>query len=235
MTFSLSHTPVSPLGLSFLTLKYNRSYEYCFLLFIAARFGIISTGRYCQKCTLHKPPRAHHYCACNRCVLRMDHHCVWLNNCVGYANYKNFFIFVIYTIVSCIYSLVCQYISFSSVKDSYFSVLCSCFILFTYYLQVISGLLLVLLTLALTIFMFWHVYLILQNKTTIEYHEGVRAMWLAEKGGYLYSYPYDLGAYENMISVLGPNTFCWVCPSSEQIGYGLHFHAGVDKLAGISF
>lgn len=26
-------------------------------------------------------------------------------------------------------------------------------------------------------------------------------MWLAEKGGYLYSHPYDLGAYENIISV----------------------------------
>lgn len=35
----------------------------------------------------------------------------------------------------------------------------------------------------------------------LQYHEGVRAMWLAEKGGDDYSHPYDLGAYENLISV----------------------------------
>jgi hypothetical protein len=35
----------------------------------------------------------------------------------------------------------------------------------------------------------------------LQYHEGVRAMWLAEKGGDLYHHPYDLGVYENLISV----------------------------------
>jgi hypothetical protein len=47
----------------------------------------------------------------------------------------------------------------------------------------------------------WHAYLILHNKTTIEYHEGVRAMWLAEKAGNIYHHPYDLGFYHNIVSV----------------------------------
>lgn len=34
-----------------------------------------------------------------------------------------------------------------------------------------------------------------------QYHEGVRAMWLAEKGGNVYSHPYDLGAFENLTTV----------------------------------
>jgi hypothetical protein len=34
-----------------------------------------------------------------------------------------------------------------------------------------------------------------------QYHEGVRAMWLAEKGGNVYAHPYDLGAYENLTTV----------------------------------
>ncbi|KAK1298040.1 putative S-acyltransferase [Acorus calamus] len=33
-----------------------------------------------------------------------------------------------------------------------------------------------------------------------KYHEGVRAMWLAEKVGNVYQHPYDLGIYENLVS-----------------------------------
>ncbi|KAK8705136.1 hypothetical protein V6N13_048744 [Hibiscus sabdariffa] len=68
---------------------------------------------------------------------------------------------------------------------------------------VISGLLLVPLSIALSVLLGWHIYLILQNKTTIEYHEGVRATRLAEKGGNVYKHPYDLGAFENLTTIAG--------------------------------
>ncbi|KAF2545952.1 hypothetical protein F2Q70_00023732 [Brassica cretica] len=55
--------------------------------------------RYCQKCSHFKPPRAHHCRVCKRCVLRMDHHCIWINNCVGHTNYKVFFVFVVYAVL----------------------------------------------------------------------------------------------------------------------------------------
>ncbi|CAO2189323.1 unnamed protein product [Urochloa humidicola] len=58
---------------------------------------------------------------------------------------------------------------------------------------IVCGVLLCPLALALMVLLGWHVYLILHNKTTIEYHEGVRAMWLAEKAGNLYHHPYNLG------------------------------------------
>ena len=46
---------------------------------------------------------------------------------------------------------------------------------------------------ALIILLIWHMYLLSHNKTTIEYHEGVRAMWLDEKAGQVYFHPYILG------------------------------------------
>lgn len=36
-----------------------------------------------------------------------DHHCQWINNCVGYWNYKAFFILVLYATIGSIYSTVC--------------------------------------------------------------------------------------------------------------------------------
>eukprot|EP00638_Chattonella_subsalsa_P000854 CAMPEP_0117758200 /NCGR_PEP_ID=MMETSP0947-20121206/15227_1 /TAXON_ID=44440 /ORGANISM="Chattonella subsalsa, Strain CCMP2191" /LENGTH=307 /DNA_ID=CAMNT_0005578323 /DNA_START=122 /DNA_END=1045 /DNA_ORIENTATION=- len=42
--------------------------------------------RWCDKCHLYKPHRAHHCRRCGRCVLRMDHHCPYLGNCVGRSN-----------------------------------------------------------------------------------------------------------------------------------------------------
>ncbi|EXC14788.1 putative S-acyltransferase [Morus notabilis] len=185
--------------------------------------------RYCQKCSHYKPPRAHHCRVCQRCVLRMDHHCIWINNCVGHANYKVFFVFLVYAVIACIYSLVLLVGSLTTDPQN------------DEEQSVISGMLLILLSVALSVLLGWHIYLVLENKTTIEYHEGVRAMWLAEKGGQVYSHPYDLGAYENLttilfylilmaldiylgsLQVLGPSIFRWMCLASGHIGSGLRF------------
>jgi len=50
----------------------------------------------CARCETYRPPRAHHCRICRRCVRRMDHHCPWINNCVGEWNQKYFLQFLIY-------------------------------------------------------------------------------------------------------------------------------------------
>mmetsp|Transcript_22251 Transcript_22251/g.27305 ORF Transcript_22251/g.27305 Transcript_22251/m.27305 type:complete len:110 (+) Transcript_22251:321-650(+) len=51
---------------------------------------------YCQTCRNWKPHRTHHCRICNVCVPKMDHHCPWIGNCVGYHNFKAFFLFCFY-------------------------------------------------------------------------------------------------------------------------------------------
>ena len=42
-------------------------------------------------------------------VLQFDHHCVWLNNCVGYNNYRAFLLTLFYVNLGCWYGIAMLY------------------------------------------------------------------------------------------------------------------------------
>ncbi|KAF9913434.1 palmitoyltransferase for Vac8p [Lobosporangium transversale] len=65
-------------------------------LSIAKRDG---RPRWCDICKIVKPDRCHHCSECDKCVLRMDHHCPWVRGCIGYNNHKFFYLFIFYASV----------------------------------------------------------------------------------------------------------------------------------------
>jgi len=67
--------------------------------------------KYCYTCELMKPNKSKvkHCKVCNKCVCRFDHHCTFINNCVGAGNHKAFvylLIFALTTVGTGVYRII---------------------------------------------------------------------------------------------------------------------------------
>lgn len=68
----------------------------------AQRTWQFGTATICEKTGLPRPDRAHYCKVSNKNVLRMDHYCPWLSNCVGFKNHKFFMLLAIYGAMSAV-------------------------------------------------------------------------------------------------------------------------------------
>jgi hypothetical protein len=71
---------------------------------------VIHLPNTCEHCALPRPARAKHCDICNHCVARFDHHCPWVNACVGAHNVRHFIAFLLSTATLCLYCVVLAYV-----------------------------------------------------------------------------------------------------------------------------
>ena len=184
----------------------------------------------CGRCPFlpPKPLRCHHCSTCSRCVLKMDHHCVWLNRCVAFRNYKYFIIFLFWSFVGCglvfgallqemIRELVDDTLSGKTVQFLVVAVFALVFMLFTFSLLV------------------YHMFLVSNNFTTLEQMDWRDAILNGETPKELVGVntssarpkmkdrPFNLGGWKNWKQVFGPNPLLWLLPIWSSEGTGLLF------------
>jgi|MDSZ01.1.fsa_nt_gb palmitoyltransferase len=176
--------------------------------------------RFCKKCECPKPARTHHCSVCRRCVMKMDHHCPWVNNCVGFYNYKYFVLFLVYMHAGCAYTAMsCGVFVWEGRGHGGVPVQKHGFLLFAFVLT-LSVLF------ALTLFLVWHAFLVATNQTTIEFYSNRFDASDARARGEVWRNPYNLGMRGNFEQVFGMSRhpLSWLLPSLKPPpGDGMEF------------
>ncbi|KAI8366111.1 DHHC palmitoyltransferase-domain-containing protein [Radiomyces spectabilis] len=184
----------------------------------------ITGPRFCKSCNIHKPPRAHHCRYCRRCVLKMDHHCPWINNCVGYANYGHFMRFVFYVNFACFYVVVLLIWRVRSIMDAirHFQFDAEPSTLEVAFM-VVNFVLAFVVLFCVGILSMYHLYCMARNQSTIESWERSKVEKLIRRGKIPpVEYPFDISIYKNLCAVLGNNPMLWLWPRPMP-GDGLSF------------
>ncbi|NXN97218.1 ZDH12 palmitoyltransferase, partial [Rhinopomastus cyanomelas] len=143
--------------------------------------------RRCGYCMVKQPMRAKHCQQCQHCVRRYDHHCPWIENCVGEKNHP---LFIAYLSVQLIVLLWGGHIAWSGL---YFDQ--SWDWVKRYFLLLTSFLLIVVFTIVALLLLISQLYLISCNTTTWEFMSHHRISYLRHSE---LENPFDQGVILNL-------------------------------------
>lgn len=161
--------------------------------------GTLHADAYCTTCRRRRPPRTHHCRICNACVMRFDHHCPWVNNCVGVANYKFFLLFLVYTSLFLVFNLFSIALKYALVgwtgATAVEIIILVLAVASALYLCAVGGL------------AFSHVRMVVLNRTTVE------AITLAEHPERREDLTkYCLTTRQNLWQIFGSEPLLWLLP-----------------------
>ena len=165
--------------------------------------------RYCLICNAFKPERSHHCSVCNKCVLNMDHHCPWVDNCIGFYNRKFFMQLLFFVVILTIYvditeiyfvmdmciKLFKQHVKYSEIFHFGFVIIC--------YIAILVF------TFIISMFLKFHLKLVLVNSTTIE---------SLDQEHKIENTKFNLGKRQNWEQVFGTEPLLWFFPLPTKSG-----------------
>ncbi|CAE7312694.1 Zdhhc15 [Symbiodinium natans] len=147
---------------------------------------------WCDRCKAQKPERCHHCSVCDRCILKMDHHCIFTNSCVGFRNQPYFLSFVALAMFASGFAALAVVPQVPGALLAAFDPARSLFAQLYVILLAASA--------CASFALLWDLLLaqlhgLLRNETTIESMRN----WAERR-----SSPYDRGVMENIVEVFGP-------------------------------
>lgn len=193
--------------------------------------------QYCTACEGYKAPRSHHCRKCGRCVLKMDHHCPWINNCVGWGNHAHFTAFLMFAVLGCAQAFVeigCSmyralytrggdlaYYHYHNQHGAHIQLppqvhmslagLCMSLFAFALSLSVV---------IAVGTLLFFQIRAIVTNRTGIEDWVLEKAIHRRKDAPQKFIFPYSLGVKRNIAQVVN-----WTC---QPIGDGIFWNVADD-------
>ena len=204
--------------------------------------------RFCYTCNKFKPDRCHHCKFCGTFYLKMDHHCIWFDNCVTISNYKYFICSVLYCFILlicflCIFSPLFKNILKKEYKiEIHISTITAIIFAIIYFVTICY-------TIFLGILFIFHIMLVCSNYTTFEYNIIHKDYTFFPKQRYsivkndgninIDTYKslkskYDIGVWKNWIQVYGKNPLLWFLPIRSEFrenGFnnGINFEQNDDE------
>jgi len=192
---------------------------------LAAQLGCLDTVkqrsvqnavRYCEKCLCIKPDRSHHCSVCEDCTLKMDHHCPWVNNCVGFHNYKFFLLFLGYALSYCVFIAASTARYFLHIwllereADEELGT-AKYHILFVFFISILFSL-------SVSSLFWYHLWLVLHNRSTLEqFRAPMFENNATDPNGW------SLGKLNNVREVFGTSMLLWLLPLQTCMGDGISF------------